>query len=143
MISPAGTGSVVVEKEVLEFADQQGLRVREFPMMTISTSPAPKTSGVQFVHFETKFMDYVATQHPLVFLGVPSLGFLYGAVLEAVLHTSFTGPILATLARFALSLTSSPLFLASVALSIGSAILFSQKKILSKIKDPNQEIARL
>jgi len=143
MISPAGTGSVVVEKEVLDFADQQGLRVREFPTMTTNGTPVQQESRVQFVHFETKYMDYLVTKHPLIFLGVPSLGFLYGAVLETVLNTSFSGPILSTVARFAISLTSSPLFLVSVALSIGSAVLYSQKKILSKIKDPDQEAARI
>ncbi len=143
MISPAGTGSVVVEKEVLEFADQQGLRVREFPTVTFSESAVQQESLVQFVHFETKFMDYVATKHPLVFLGIPSLGFLYGAVLETVLNANFSGPIPLTLARFTIALTSSPLFLVSVALSIGSAILYSQKKILSKIRDTNQEVTKL
>jgi hypothetical protein len=143
MISPAGTGSVVVEKEVLEFADQQGLRVREFPTMVTGGVVVQQEAKVQFVHFETKFMDYVATKHPLIFLGVPSLGFLYGAVLETVLSTNFTGPIVSTITRFALSLTSSPLFLASVALSIGTAVLYTQKKILAKIKDTNQEVARL
>ena len=131
MISPAGTGSVVVEKEVLEFADQQGLRVREFPTMAVNGTPVQQESRVQLVHFETKFMDYVATKHPLVFLGVPSLGFLYGAVLETVLNTSFSGPILSTVARFAISLTSSPLFLASIASvhRIGSPLLSEENPL--------------
>ena len=133
MISPAGTGSVVVEKEVLEFANQQGLRVREYPT-TIAPVPViiePKRASLRF---ESKYMDYV-TEHPLVFLGIPSVGFLYGSALETVLNTDFSGPLTSTIVRFVISLSSSPLFLTSVALSVGTAILYSQKKILSKIKE--------
>ena len=143
MISPAGTGSVVVEKEVLEFADQQGLRIREYPTTTSRQFVPEQVAKVQQQHFETRFMDYVATKHPMVFAGIPSIGFLYGAVLETALTADFTGPVLPTIARFVLSLTTSPLFLASVALSIGTAVLYSQKKILGKIKESSQQIERL
>ncbi len=143
MISPAGTGSVVVEKEVLEFADQQGLRIREYPITSSSVLQVKPQSKVVRSYFETKFMNYVAVKHPLVFLGIPSIGFLYGAALETVLGTNFSGPVLSTLARFTISLVSSPLFLVSVALSIGSAVLYSQKKILSRIKESSREVERL
>jgi hypothetical protein len=142
MISPAGTGSVVIEKEVLEFAEQQGLRVREYATTTGGGQPVQQ-SRVQLVHFETKFMDYVATKHPLVFLGVPSLGFLYGAVLKTALETNFSGPVLSVIDSFVVTLTSSPLFLTAIALSIGTAILYSQKKILGKIKEANKQVERL
>ncbi len=132
---------MVVEKEVLEFADQQGLHVKEYPT-TISNPVVVEQAKPLGLHFETKYMDYV-TDHPLIFLGVPSLGFLYGAVLETALDSNFSGAVLSTAARFAVSLADSPLFIASVALSIGSAILYSQKKILAKIKDSTRETDRL
>lgn len=88
-------------------------------------------------------MDLVTEKHPLIFLGIPSIGFLYGAALETVLDTNFAGPILPVAAKFVVSLLSSPLFLASVALSIGTVVLYSQKKILSKIKESNHQIERL
>jgi glycosyltransferase involved in cell wall biosynthesis len=138
MISPAGTGSVVVEKEVLEFANQQGLRIREYPttsgaVKTASTLPAKKA------HFESRYFDYVTEKHPLIFLGIPSVGFLYGAVVETTLNADFTGSITSVAEKFVLSLASSPLFITSVALSIGTAILYSHKKILAKINSSNQQ----
>jgi len=138
MISPPGTGSVVVEKEVLEFADQQGLKVREYPTSLSSVVPADEQKTIE-PHFETRFMDYVTIRHPLVFLGIPSVGFLYVSVLQTVLATDFANLTASTLARFGLSLTSSPLFLASIAFSIGSAILYSQKRILSRIAQISQK----
>jgi hypothetical protein len=143
MISPPGTGSVVVEKEVLEFADQQGLRVREYPTTVKTVTSVKQQAKTATSYFETRFLDYVAVKHPLVFLGIPSIGFLYGAVFETALGASFTGPALTTIERFAISLVSSPLFIASVALSIGTAVLYSQKRILSKIKDASRGIDHL
>src|SRR5579862_6280431 len=66
MISPPGTGSVVVEKEVLEFADQQGLKVREYPTSLSRTVPVLETKPLK-PHFESRFMTYAAIKHPLVF----------------------------------------------------------------------------
>ena len=142
MISPSGTGSVVVEKEVLEFADQQGLHVREYPTTATATAVVKQETKSQSLHFETRYMDYVA-DHPLIFMGIPSVGFLYGAILETVLDTDFSGAIVSTTAKFVITLASSPLFLASVALSIGTSILYSQKKILAKTRDTSEEIERL
>ena len=139
MISPAGTGSVVVEKEVLEFANQQGLRVREYPTTTVSAKlnlPIQKKTS----HFEARFLDYATEKHPLIFLGVPSIGFLYGAVVETALNADFAGPVANVVERFVILLASSPLFLSSVALSIGTAILFSHKKILARIEASKQKI---
>lgn len=141
MISPAGTGSVVIEKEVLEFADQQGLRIREFPTTTIATKPLATLRKPATFNFETKYMNYVTEKHPLIFLGVPSIGFLYGACLETVLSENFGGPIPAVLEKFAVTLSSSPMFLLSVALSIGTALLYSQKKILAKVRESEHKVA--
>jgi len=142
LISPPGTGSVVVEKEVLEFADQQGLKVREYPTSLSSMIPIVETKTAR-PHFESRFMSYAAIKHPMVFLGIPSIGFLYVSVLETILATDFTNVTASTLAKFGLSLGSSPLFLASIALSIGSAILYSQKQILAKLSLINQKEERL
>lgn len=130
LISPPGTGSVVVEKEVLEFAEQQGLKVREFPITQAAIIPVAETKQAQF-DFDSRFMNYAAIKHPLVFLGIPSLGFLYVSVLKTALGTDFANFSLATLQKFALSLASSPLFIASIALSIGSAAPHSQKQIFA------------
>jgi len=142
MISPAGTGSVVVEKEVLEFADQQGLRTREYPT-TVQRSHPEAVQAVVPSRFDMKYMDYVAIKHPLVFLGIPSIGLLYGAVLETLLNTNFAGSILSLIPRFAVSLVSSPMFVGSVALSIGTAVLYSQKKILAKVNGSSRKVERL
>jgi hypothetical protein len=142
MISPSGTGSVVVEKEVLEFANQQGLKVREFPVAVSSTIPVVETKPAQF-NFDSRFMNFAAIKHPLVFLGVPSLGFLYMSVLETALGTDFANFSITTSQKFALSLTGSPLFIVSIALSIGSAILYSQKKVLEKLDVINRKEERL
>jgi glycosyltransferase involved in cell wall biosynthesis len=144
MISPPGTGSVVIEKEVLEFADQQGLKVREFSISEISSkSPAAKPKAVERPHFESRFMTFAASKHPLVFLGIPALGFFYIAALEAVLVTNFSNFSLNTLASFGMLIASSPLFLVSVALSIGSAILYSQKALGKEIDAIKEENTRL
>jgi hypothetical protein len=143
MISPPGTGSVVVEKEVLEFADQQGLKIREY-------SSSSSTLGAQSVqakeirpHFESRFMSYVSSKHPLVFFGIPALGFFYAAVLESVLATNFSGISLGILASFGLSIATSPLLLVSVALSIGSAVLYSQKAVEKKLEKFEEIDSRL
>ncbi|MDA4129725.1 MAG: glycosyltransferase [Thaumarchaeota archaeon] len=135
MISPPGTGSVVVEKEVLEFADQQGLKVREFSISGIVNEPqVSKTKSPVIYHFESRFMTFVAVKHPLVFVGFPAIAFLYAAVLETVLLTNFAGFSWNWLATFALSLGTSPLLLVSVILAMGSAILYSQKALDKKLE---------
>lgn len=143
MISPAGTGSVVVEKEVLEFANQQGLRVREYPTTSTPVKIDSQVLPNKRYYFESRYMDYVTEKHPLVFLGIPSIGFLYGAVLESTLTTDFAGPVISVLNRFVLTLVSSPLFLTSVALSIGTGILYSNKKLLAKIAPSKQKVELL
>jgi hypothetical protein len=144
MISPPGTGSVVVEKEVLEFADQQGLKVREYSI-TESADQVKSTDSraIQRPHFESRFMTFVASKHPLVFLGIPSIGFLYVASLQAVLATNFANFSLNTLASFGLKIGSSPLFLVSVALSIGSAILHTQKSLAKRMEKLETQDSRL
>lgn len=140
LISPPGTGSVVVEKEVLEFADQQGLKVREFSISEASSEPkVARPENVQRPHFEARFMTFTAQKHPLVFLGIPALGFFYMAVLEAVLATNFASLSLDTLAFFGMRIAASPLFLVSVALSIGSAVLYSQKTMSREIAAIKEE----
>ena len=89
MISPPGTGSVVVEKEVLEFADQQGLKVREFPITHVKPLFRLRKPKLSQFDFDSRFMNYAAIKHPLIFLGIPSLGFLYVSVLETALGTRF------------------------------------------------------
>jgi glycosyltransferase involved in cell wall biosynthesis len=143
MISPAGTGSVVVEKEVLQFANQQGLRIREYPTTARPTKFRETEAKASPTHFETKYMDLVTEKHPLIFVGAPSIGFLYGAVLETVLNSDLAGPIPETVAKFAVSLASSPLFLVSIALSVGTSILYAQKKILARIKDSENKVELL
>jgi len=144
MISPPGTGSVVVEKEVLEFADQQGLKVREFSISdTSSGTTTARTKTIHRPHFESRFMTFAASKHPLVFLGIPALGFFYVATLKAVLATNFSSFSLTTLASFGTAIASSPLFLVSVALSIGSAVLYSQKALGKEIDAIREENPRV
>jgi len=144
MISPPGTGSVVVEKEVLEFADQQGLKVREFSITEAADSiEVPESQSIVRPHFESRFMNFAAITHPLVFLGIPSLAFLYVATLQAVLATNFASFSLNTLASFGLAITTSPLFLVSVALSIGTAALYSIKSLAKRIEGMGSKDSRL
>jgi glycosyltransferase involved in cell wall biosynthesis len=144
MISPPGTGSVVVEKEVLEFADQQGLKVRQYSITEANDKIGiAESQTIARPHFESRFMTYAASKHPLVFLGIPSIAFLYVAALQAVLATSFANFTLNTLASFGLAIASSPLFLVSVALSIGAAILYSQKAFAGKLETIESQDARL
>ncbi|MDA4112366.1 MAG: glycosyltransferase [Thaumarchaeota archaeon] len=143
MISPPGTGSVVVEKEVLEFADQQGLKVREYYTSGADTVAETVQSIEIRPHFESRFMTFVANKHPLVFLGIPSLAFLYYAVLEAVLNTNFAQLSVSTWTSFGLSIATSPMLLVSVALSIGCAVLYTQQGIEKRIEKIKEFDSRL
>jgi hypothetical protein len=141
MIAPLGTNSVVLESEVLDFADQQGLKIREYATGSGSgleakhAKPSPR-------HFESRVMDYVSVKHPLVFYGIPAVGFFYLCVLNAIEASNLAQFSIENLTRFGMSLLTSPLLLASVALSVGSALLYSLKEN-GKQKKEKEERERL
>jgi Glycosyl transferase family 2 len=146
MIAPLGTNSVVVEKEVLEFADQQGMKVREYattnsitPSALEAAALARKKSRSQEKHFESRVLEFVSVKHPLIFYGIPALGAFYVAVLETVETTNFTQISVETLEKFGMSLVTSPLTLAAAVLSVGSALLYSLKQTNSSAAERERE----
>jgi len=92
LIAPAGTTSIVMESDVLEFAKQQGLRVVEYP---ISSAPsdinrqqnwASRIKSIPSV-VESAFSRTVgnaALRHPLLFFGTPAIGMLIATGIQTI-----------------------------------------------------------
>ena len=84
MIVPAGTTSVVSESDVLEFADQQGLKVKEYPRADAIGAPKVTVKEKNTEPILDRITSLIALQYPFIFFGVPSLGLLSACVIEAV-----------------------------------------------------------
>lgn len=93
LIAPAGTTSVVNESDMLQFAKQQGLRVKEY---RISSAPSerknertineklrslPSTTEARF----SKLANLAVLKHPLLFFGIPSVAMLLASILQAII----------------------------------------------------------
>jgi hypothetical protein len=94
LIAPAGTTSVVMEYDVLDFAKQQGLKVKEFPISSASYPMSNETrqrlvSKLRSIPSKiesslNRTLGLVALRHPLLFFGTPSIAMLAAAVVQAV-----------------------------------------------------------
>ena len=74
-------------------------------------------------------MNFVSVKHPLVFFGIPSIGFLYISVFETLEASNLSQISIGGLAKFGTNFVASPFFLISIAFSIGSALLFNLKHL--------------
>ncbi|HYB05048.1 MAG TPA: glycosyltransferase [Nitrososphaerales archaeon] len=92
LIAPAGTTSVVMEYDVLDFAQQQGLKVKEYPISSADLSkekPRSVSSKLRSISnkIETSLnrtLSLVAFKHPLLFFGTPALAMLIAAGFQTV-----------------------------------------------------------
>ncbi len=98
LITPAGTSSVVPESDIFEFAKQQGLKVREYPISSAiygtsssenARSPRNWINKIGSLVTQTesaisKTVKDVLLKHPLLFLGSPSIGMLVAGALQAI-----------------------------------------------------------
>lgn len=122
LIAPPSSQTVVVESEVLQFAEQQGLRVREFPVdekVATRIEPKKKESVI------SRIMHFATVKHPLAFFGVPSIIFFAAATFQAV----YTGLVFLSTNRvpeFGVSVTAYAALMA-VILGAEASVLFSQK----------------
>jgi hypothetical protein len=85
MIVPAGTTSVVSESDVLEFADQQGLKVKEYPRTDAVEAPQVTVRAKSTQPILDRITSLVALKYPGIFFGVPSLGLLTACAIQAFL----------------------------------------------------------
>ncbi len=134
LIAPAGTTSVVMEYDVLDFATQQGLKVKEYPISSAGLSkekPRSVSSKLRSIpnKIETSLnrtLGIVAFKHPLLFLGTPALAMLIatGVQIAETLQFWRTGTQLSTgfyYAGFDL--------VVSLILGVGALILESQSNM--------------
>src|SRR5579872_93498 len=94
LITPAGTTSVVPESDILHFAQQQGLKVREYRVSSagsreMSESSKSRKAAVKSIPLGiesslSKFATLAVLKHPLLFFGAPSVGLIAAAVVQAV-----------------------------------------------------------
>jgi glycosyltransferase involved in cell wall biosynthesis len=131
MIAPAGTTSVVMESDVVEFANQQGLKVKEYPRMDAVESPRLTVKEKNTQPSLDRITSLIALKYPFAFFGIPSLGILGACVVEAFLSleiwiTSGLKP------DFEFGVYYGFALLISVCLGMTSVILESQRIVRSK-----------
>ena len=129
MIAPTNSQTVVVENEVLQFAEQQGLRVREFP---VSEKVATRVEQKKKVSASTRLMHFATVKHPLAFFGMPSVIFFALATFQAV-YTGLVFMATKSVPEFGVSVTAYEALMA-VVLGAEASVLFSHKMIGSKNK---------
>ncbi len=91
LIAPAGTSSVVMESDVLEFAKQQGLRVIEYPISSTPDIKKPESWAARIKSVPSivestlqKTVGFAGLRHPLLFLGTPAIGMLFAAGIQTI-----------------------------------------------------------
>jgi len=82
LIAPAGTTSVVGESDVLEFADQQGLRVKEYPRTGSVGAPQVIVREKNTEPMLDRITSLIALKYPMIFFGIPSVGLLSACVVQ-------------------------------------------------------------
>ena len=144
LISPPGTTSVVMEYDVLDFAKQQGLKVKEFPISSASSQMSDETSQKLVSKIKSipskieaslgRTLGFVALRHPLLFFGTPAIAMLATAGVQAIEAFQFWRT---TGARPDLGFYYAGFdLIVSLILGIGALILESQNK--SRTKDRPQ-----
>jgi glycosyltransferase involved in cell wall biosynthesis len=83
LIAPSGTSSVVRESDVLEFADQQGLKVKEYPRTGAVEAPQVIVREKNTEPILDRITSLVALKYPAIFFGIPSLGILSACAVQA------------------------------------------------------------
>ena len=129
MIAPTNSQTVVVENEVLQFAEQQGLRVREFP---VSEKAATRVEQKKKASALTRLMHFATVKHPLAFFGMPSVIFFALATFQAV-YTGLVFMATKSVPEFGVSVTAYEALMA-VVLGAEASVLFSHKMNGSKNK---------
>lgn len=122
LIAPPNSQTVVVESEVLQFAEQQGLRLREFPVsekVATRVEQKKKESGL------SRLMNFVTVKHPLSFFGIPAVIFFAAATFQAV-YTGLVFLSTKSVPQFGVSITAYAALMA-VVLGAEASVLFSQK----------------
>jgi hypothetical protein len=134
LIAPAGTTSVVLESDILPFAKQQGLRVKEY-----KTSSAPLERNVESKTMSqklesaatavegrlSKLSSLAALKHPLLFFGIPSVAMLLASVVQAAITIQSWGAN-GIRAEFGFYYAGYDLVI-SLILGVGALILESQR----------------
>jgi hypothetical protein len=78
MIAPAGTKSVVLERDILAFALQEGLKVKGYPLRTAqeTAEQSPKNISSQISHQLTRIVDFATLDRPLGVFGFAAMALL-------------------------------------------------------------------
>jgi glycosyltransferase involved in cell wall biosynthesis len=131
LITPTGTTSVVMEYDVLDFARQQGLKVKEYAISSAELSkekPGILSSKLRSIPNKieaslNRTLGLMAFKYPLLFLGTPALAMLVATGIQTAETVQFwhTGTQLSTgfyYAGFDL--------VVSLILGVGALILKSQ-----------------
>ena len=136
LITPAGTTSVVPESDILHFAQQQGLKVREYRVSSagsreMSESSKSRKAAVKSIPLGiesslSKFATLAVLKHPLLFFGAPSVGLIAAAVVQAV-ETLQSWGISGVKADYGFYFAGYDLVL-SLILGVGALILESQRR---------------
>ena len=145
LIAPAGTTSVVMESDILPFAVQQGLRVREYKTSSapLARKMEPKTLIQKFeataIAVEGRLSglsNIAALKHPLLFFGIPSVAMLLASVVQTLITIQSWGAD-GIRADFGFYYAGYDLVI-SLILGIGALILESQRTNSEKDGRRNQ-----
>jgi hypothetical protein len=106
LIAPAGTTSVVMEYDVLDFAKQQGLKVKQYSISSVpanseidrSLSRKLKSIPSKIETSLNRTLGFLAFKYPLLVLGTPALAMLVAAGIQTAETLQFwrTGTELST-----------------------------------------------
>ena len=125
----------------LEFADQQGLRVKEYPRIDALESPQVTVREKSAEPMLDRITSLIALKYPVIFFGIPSVGMLSACAVMAFVSLelwSATGlkPDFEFVLYYGFAL------LISVVLGMTSVILESQRISRSKSRGERSSVGR-
>ena len=86
MIAPAGTRSVVLERDILAFAQQEGLKIKEYPLRTSEEIEQDKKQNLsaKISHRIMRTVDFATLEQPLSVFGFAAIALLIETAALAV-----------------------------------------------------------
>jgi hypothetical protein len=127
LIAPAGTKSVVLERDILAFAHQEGLKVKEYPLRTAqeSAQQSQKNLSAQISRQLMRAVDFATVERPLGVFSFASIALLIETGALAIYSFQLWG-ITGQKPDLAFVYTGISL-MAAIIVGIGGALLYSQK----------------